>query len=52
MYKRYTLNDLKTVQNSLIPNFFSILKKENCILPSDFFKKVFKDGDNVYYFNR
>jgi len=52
MYKRYTLNDLKTVQNDLIPNFFSILKKENCILPSDFFKKVFKDGESVYYFNR
>lgn len=52
MYKRYTLNDLKTVQNNMIPNFFSILKKEHCILPSDFFKKVFKDGDSIYYFNR
>jgi len=52
MYKRYTLNDLKTVQNNLIPNFFSILKKESCILPLDFFKKVFKDGNSIYYFNR
>ena len=48
MYKRYTLNDLKTVQNDLIPNFFSILKKENCILPSDFFKKAVVDKRSLF----
>ena len=52
MYKRFTLNELKTVQSDFIPNFFAILKKENCYYPSDFFKKVFKEWNGVYYFNR
>ena len=52
MYKRFSLQELKTVQNNFIPNFFSILKKEGCIYPSDFFKKIFKDGESIYYFNR
>lgn len=52
MYKRFSLQELKTVQNNFIPNFFWILKKEGCIYPSDFFKKIFKDGEGIYYFNR
>lgn len=52
MYKRFTLEELKTVQNNFVPNFFSIIKKESCILPSEFFKKVFRDWNSVYYFNR
>jgi hypothetical protein len=43
MYKRFTLDELKTVQNVFIPNFFSILKKEKCMVASDLFKKLFKD---------
>ncbi|MFA5747856.1 MAG: ribonuclease H-like domain-containing protein [Candidatus Absconditabacterales bacterium] len=52
MYKRFTLDELKTVQNVFIPNFFSILKKEKCMVASDLFKKLFKDGDDIYYLNR
>lgn len=52
MYKRFTLNELKTIQTNFIPNFFSILKKERCVLPWDFFKKIFKDWHSTYYFNR
>jgi len=52
MYKRFTLNELKTVQNNFISNFYWIVKKENCVTTSDFFKKIFKDWNDIYYFNR
>lgn len=52
MYKRFTLEELKTVQNSFINNFYSIAKKEYCQMPSDLFKKIFREGNDIYYFNR
>jgi hypothetical protein len=52
MYKRFSIQELRTIQSNFIPNFFSILKKEQCLLPSDFLKKLFRQGDNTYYFNR
>lgn len=52
MYKRFTLEELKTVQNNFISNFYSIVRKEHCMMTNDFFKKIFREGDDVYYFNR
>ncbi len=52
MYKRFTLNELKTVQNSFVSNFRGVMKKEHCMAASDFFKKIFKEWDEVYYMNR
>jgi hypothetical protein len=52
MYKRFTLNELKTVQNTFLGNFYGILKKEHCMMASDLFKKIFKEWDEVYYMNR
>lgn len=52
MYKRFTLDELKTVQNTFISNFYSILKKEHCQMPIDLFKKIFRDGNEIYYMNR
>lgn len=52
MYKRFTLNELKTVQNTFISNFYSILKKERCMSAIDFFKKIFREGDELYYMYR
>ena len=52
MYKRFTLNELKTVQNTFISNFYGILKKEHCTLPIDLFKKIFREGNEIYYMNR
>jgi len=52
MYKRFTLNELKTVQNTFLSNFYSILKKEHCMVASDLFKKIFKEGKEIYYMNR
>jgi len=52
MYKRFTLNELKTVQNTFLSNFYGILKKEHCMMASDLFKKIFKEGKEIYYMNR
>lgn len=52
MYKRFTLEELKTVQNTFISNFYGILKKEHCMMPNDLFKKIFRDGDEIYYMMR
>gem|GEM_PF-233327 len=52
MYKRFTLNELKTVQNTFLSNFYSILKKEHCMMATDLFKKIFKEGNEIYYMYR
>ncbi len=52
MYKRFSLNELKTVQNTFISNFYGVLKKEHCMMTSDFFKKIFKEWDELYYMYR
>ena len=52
MYKRFSLEELKTVQNSFVSNFYSISKKEYCQMPIDLFKKVFREWSDIYYFNR
>ncbi|MEI7558433.1 MAG: hypothetical protein WCJ45_06665 [bacterium] len=52
MYKRFTLDELKTVQNNFVSNFYGILKKERCMTAIDLFKKIFKEGDEIYYISR
>ncbi len=52
MYKRFTLEELKTVQNTFISNFYSILKKERCMMASDLFKKIFREWNEIYYMTR
>lgn len=52
MYKRFTLNELKTVQNNFIGNFYGILKKEHCMMATDLFKKIFREWDGIYYMYR
>lgn len=52
MYKRFTLHDIRTVQNNFLWHFYSILKKEHCTLPNDLFKKIFKEWDEIFYMMR
>lgn len=52
MYKRFTLEELKTVQNAFLSNFYAILKREHCQMPQDLFKKIFREGDELYYMTR
>ena len=52
MYKRFWLNDLKNIQNNFLPHFLNIIKKEKNLNLWDFLKRVFKQWDDVYYFER
>lgn len=52
MYKRFSIQELQIVQNNFVSNFYTIVKKEHCTMTIDFFKKIFREGDDVYYFNR
>jgi len=52
MYKRFSLEEVKSIQNTFIQNLYNNMKKERCISLIDFFKKIFKDGSDTYYCNR
>jgi hypothetical protein len=52
MYKRFSINDLKVVQNGFLGHFYSILKREHCMMATDLFKKIFREGDEIYYMTR
>ncbi|AHB41446.1 hypothetical protein P148_SR1C00001G0655 [candidate division SR1 bacterium RAAC1_SR1_1] len=52
MYKRFSLAEVKSIQNNFIQNLYSNIKKERCLGLMDFFKKIFRDGSDIYYCNR
>ena len=52
MYKRFTIQEVKTIQNSFIQNLYWCIKKERCQTTLDFFKKIFKEGSDIYFCNR
>jgi len=52
MYKRFTVQEIKTIQNQFIQNLYWCIKKERCQSTLDFFKKIFKEGNDIYFCNR
>lgn len=52
MYKRFWLNDIKNIQNDFLQHFSNIIKKEKNLNLSDFLKRIFKQWDDIYYFER
>jgi hypothetical protein len=52
MYKRFSLEEIKSIQNTFVQNLYNNMKKERCISLIDFFKKIFRDGTDTYYCNR
>lgn len=52
MYKRFWLNDIKSIQNSFLQHFLNIIKKEKNLNLWDFLKRIFKQWDDIYYFER
>lgn len=52
MYKRFSLEEVKSIQNTFIQNLYNTMKKERCISLIDFFKKIFRDWSDIYYCNR
>jgi len=52
MYKKFSLNDLATIQNNFIPHLYKIIQNERCEGVNQFFKFAFKEGSKLYYFER
>lgn len=51
MYKRFSYQDLVTIQTQFLPHLKDILKKERCDLLKEYCKTSFKLGSALYYFN-
>ena len=52
MYKKFTLEELANIQNNFIPHLYKIIQQEKCQSINDFCKFAFKEGKELYYFER
>ena len=52
MYKKFTMDELTTIQNNLIPHLYTVIQREKCQWVNDFFKVVFRNWHEVMYFDR
>lgn len=52
MYKKFTINELTTIQNNLIPHLYSVIQREKCQWVNDFFKIAFNEWNEIMYFER
>lgn len=52
MYKKFTLEQLATIQNNLIPHLHSVILREKCQWVNDFFKIAFHEWNEIVYFDR
>ena len=52
MYKKFTIQELSTIQNNLIPHLHTIIQREKCQWVNDFFKIAFREWNEVMYFDR
>jgi len=52
MYKKFTLEELSTIQNNLIPHLYTIIQREKCQWVNDFFKIAFREWNETMFFDR
>ncbi|MCK9466867.1 MAG: ribonuclease H-like domain-containing protein [Candidatus Absconditabacterales bacterium] len=52
MYKKFSLEEIEKIKNNFIPHLYSIVKKERCQGVNDLVKHIFREGNNVYFFER
>ena len=52
MYKKFTIEQLYTIQNNLIPHLHTIIQREKCQWVNDFFKIAFREWNEIMYFDR
>lgn len=52
MYKKFTIEQLSTIQNNLIPHLYTIIQREKCQWVNDFFKIAFREWNEIMYFDR
>ncbi len=52
MYKKFSLDDIKNIKNDFIPHLYSIIKKERCQGINDLVKFIFREWNEIYFFER
>jgi hypothetical protein len=52
MYKKFSLEELTSIQNDFIPHLYKIIQHERCQGVNDFFKIAFREGNELFYFER
>lgn len=52
MYKKFTIDELTTIRNDLIPHLYTIIQRERCQWVNDFFKIAFHEWPESIYFER
>jgi len=52
MYKKFSLDEIKNIKNDFIPHLYKIIKKEKCQWINDLVKFIFKEWNQVYFFER
>ena len=53
MYKKFSIKELTSIKNNLIPHLYSIIQREKFTWVNDFFKiKAFHEWDEVLYFEK
>ncbi|MDR0860919.1 MAG: hypothetical protein LBO09_08355 [Candidatus Peribacteria bacterium] len=52
MYKKFTLAELTSIQNNFISHLYKIIQQEKCQGINDFCKFAFKEGNELFYFDR
>ena len=52
MYKKFSIEELSTIQNNLIPHLYRIIQREKCQWVNDFFKVVFHEWNEVMFFDK
>jgi len=52
MYKRFTIEEIKTIKNNFIENMAHLMQREKTLSLKEFLMKSFLQGDEIYFFNR
>lgn len=52
MYKKFTLDEIKSVKNDFMINLSSVIKRERCQSVNDFVKLTFREWNQVCFMNR
>jgi SpoU rRNA methylase family enzyme len=52
MYKKFSLEEVSHIQNNFIPHLYKIIQQEKFQGVNDFFKFAFKEGEEVFFFER
>ncbi len=52
MYKKFTMDELSSIQNNLIPHLYTVIQREKCQWVNDFFKIAFKEWNETLFFDR